>query len=176
MRITAVLVVALALATVLSAQDTLPNNFAAAGLGFQSTANPQTSGWASMCHRNEDANLFGWKLPSYLCGATDYSGTVTSARVELSTVLFANRLVAFGPKVGGGAAYNANGMGGAFAGGGWVSLNAENFVKISGVWLTASVTWSKDDVSVAQAAGKVPVVLQQLAARGVYRFGIGKAW
>lgn len=155
----------------------LPDNFAAAGLGFQSTATPQTSGWSEYCHRNPDLNLFGLSIPSYGCASTDYSGQVTSARIDVKSVLLAKGGIAGGTVSGAGAAVNTNGVGASYAVGGW---GASDFpgraLKMPGLQFVASATWQKSDVAVAQQqAGAIPV-LRQLAARSVWRLGFGKTW
>lgn len=148
----------------------LPANFAAAGGGFQGTGNPQASGWAEGCHRNPDAPIFGLLLPSYLCLATDYSGTATSARADVDTVLLHRGWFTAGTKTGGGAAYNANGVGGSFAGGGWMTI------KMGSIYVAASATWRKDDVVAAVQNKAAPVVLRALKDTAVFRIGFGMAW
>lgn len=155
---------------------TLPSNFAAAGLGFQSTATPQTSGWLSVCHRNPDLNIAGLALPSFLCASTDYSAAATSARVDLDTIVLQKSVFAAGFKTGGGAAINSNGVGGSYALGGFGVADISSFVKIAGARLAASITWQKDDVAAASQGATVPIVLQQLGARATFRFGFGKSW
>jgi hypothetical protein len=163
------------IAVITAGAQTLPDNFAGAGFGFQGTGTPQTSGWMQACHRNPDINLLGLTVPSYLCAVTDYSGIVTSARVDVDMVLFNYKWLAGGSKTGGGAALNANGVGGAYAVGGWAAADISRWLKIDGARLVGSVTWQKDNVAAATNAA-LPEVLRQLAARGTFRLGFGKTW
>src|SRR5579863_6240237 len=148
-----------------TAPAALPQNFAAAGAGFQSTSSPQTSGWISACHRNPDITLFGLTVPSYLCASTDYTGSDTSARVDVDTVVWQRAWFTTGTKTGGGAALNAAGVGGSYALGGWAAADVSPFLKITGARIVASITWQKDDVAAAQTANGTSV-LRQLASRG----------
>jgi hypothetical protein len=175
MRTVALVLAFLLVGAVMVAED-LPNNFAGAGLGYQNQASPQTSGWSEYCHRNPDIKMLGLTMPSYLCAATDYSGQVTSARVDLDTVLVYRSWFAAGTKTGGGAGVNSNGVGGAYALGVWGAISIAKVVKLDKLSIAASVTWNKDDVVVAQQAGQLPMVLKALGSRACYRFGFGKAW
>lgn len=157
--------------------DGLPSNLAGGGGGFQSTGSPQTSLWAEGCHRNPDVTIFGVTLPSYGCVATDYTAKAKSARVEVDTVLLHRGRFAAGTKTGAGVARGENGVGGSFAGGGWMSARVRRDVgKESGVHLVVSGTWSKDDVAAAQDAPTPRGVLRALGTRGAFRFGFVKSW
>lgn len=153
----------------------LPANAAFAGMGFQKTANPQISGWAEACHRNPDVSLLGLTLPSYLCGATDYSGSVSSARADIDTVLFTRGSLAGGTKMGAGAAVASSSVGASYDLGVWGTVDVSKFLKIDGAKLAASVTWQKNDVSVA-ASGTASQVLKAFADAACFRFGFGKTW
>jgi hypothetical protein len=120
--------------------------------------------------------MLGLKFPSFTCAATDHTGNVTSGRVDLNTVILHRSWINAGSKSGAGAAYNDNGMGGAFAVGGWAAVSLSKVFKIESFHFVSSVTWQKDDVSVATKAGPLNMVLKDLAARGTFRFGFGKAW
>jgi hypothetical protein len=161
-------------------ESALPNNLAAAGLGFQHTAAPQASGWATACHRNPDVVLFGISLPSYLCASTDYSGTSTSVRADIATVVLQKGGFLAGTKTGLGVSTASNNVGstnigGAYDLGGWATLGIGGFTKMPGLQLVTSISWLKQDIS--GLTGEPPVtLLKDLSDRAVFRFGVGRTW
>lgn len=159
-----------------TASITLPSNLGGFGAGFQSTAMPKASGWADVCRRNPDVPLFDWKLPSYSCAATDYTTGSTSARADIDTVAIHTKYVLAGSKTGAGAAIGANGIGGSFALGGWLSVDVSKVVKLSQVYFTASATWQKDDIVAAVGAAAPGAALRTLGTRATWRFGFIHGW
>jgi hypothetical protein len=170
------LIAVIAIPIALAHGETLPNNFAGAGLGFQSMAVPQTSGWSEYCHRNPDVSLLGLTVPSYTCAATDYSANATSGRVDVDLVLVRKGIFAGGSKTGGGGAVNNNSFGVSYAVGGWGMIDLSRWIKLEGFKFAGSLTWQKDDLAVATKETTVPLVLRALAARTVVRLGFGKTW
>jgi len=143
----------------------LPDRFGAAGMGFQSTAAPAASGWAAVCLKAAER--------VYTCGATDYAAGSSSARAEVDTVLAAAGPLTLFAKGGAGAATGAGGVGASYTGGGVATLDLSRWVKIAqGLHAVASITYTKNDVSVAgDGAG-----LQSFGAKPVFRFGFGRAF
>jgi hypothetical protein len=166
-----------------SSGDGLPSNFVGFGAGLQSASNPKVSGWADVCRRNPDVTIAGMTLPSYLCLATDYSGSAASPRADLHTVFVRNKsgsLIA-GTKMGAGASITSNAgggtnVGGAFDVGGFGALKLGTFAGINGLVLTGSITWLKQDVSTAVSAGPPIAILHALGSHAAVRFGFGKTW
>ncbi len=148
--------------------QTLPDRFGAAGLGFQSTATPQTSGWASVCVRTTDR--------IYSCGATDYAGTSSSARAEFDTRIYSVGGLNVFAKAGAGAATGSDGgVGGSFTGGGVITFDVSKWLKVAGPGLNAvfSMTFTKNDVNEPAVVG---TGLAAFGAKSVFRFGFGKAF
>lgn len=157
-----------------------PSNFAAAGVGFQKTSSPQTSGWATVCHSNPTVNLWGLSLPSYLCASTDYSGVSTSARADIATVIVQHGWFTAGTKTGVGVSTASNtvgstNVGGAFDLGGWASFDTSKLFKVTGLKTVVSISWLKQDIS--GISGEPPAtILRDLSERAVFRFGFGRSW
>jgi hypothetical protein len=173
-------IVSIALLTLLCALgasgQSLPSNGVFAGLGFQSTANPQASGWFEVEKRLPDFTIAGLTLSSYGGAATDYFGTSTSARVDTKLVILRKGWFTAGTLQGAGAAVSPNGVGGSFVGGGWATAGIGKLLKVPGAVLAASITWQKDDVLVAIQQSGLPAKLETLGVRATFRFGVGKTW
>lgn len=165
----------LACALCVSAQ-TLPSQGAFVGLGFQSVANPQVSGWVEYEKALPDVQIGSFTFRSYGGAATDYSGQSTSSRIDTKWVILSHRWLTLGTLQGGGVAYNANGYGGSFTGGGWVTAGIGKLLGIPGAVLAMSASWMKDDVSVAVANPTLKGKLVTLGLHGCFRFGVGKTW
>ena len=140
--------------------QSLPDNLYAAGVGFQSAASPQTSGWLSYCHRTGDRIA--------ACLATDYTGSTTSQRAEIMTHLYTTgRLHIFGKAGAGTAQGNNGGVGAAYSAGGVALFD----LKV-GLHAVVSISWLKQNVSVATTGN----FLQDYASKAVFRFGFGRSW
>jgi hypothetical protein len=156
--------------------QTLPANGAFVGLGFQSVANPQVSGWVEYEKALPDVQIGSFTFHSYGGAATDYSGAVTSGRIDTKWVILRHRWLTFGTLQGGGVAYNSNGYGGSFTGGGWVTAGIGKLLGIPGAVLAMSASATKDDVSIALADPTLKGKLVKLGLHGTFRFGVGKVW
>ena len=175
MKTTLSLAIALCLGCLGQAQ-TLPSNLVGAGLGFQNVGSPQASGWLEIDKALPDVSFAGLTFHTYGGAATDYFGSSTSARVDTKLVVLHKAWFTAGTLQGAGAAFSANSIGGSFALGGWATAGIGKLLNVPGAVLAASVTWQKDDVSVAAQTGTLAEKLQTLGSRATFRFGAGKTW
>lgn len=177
-NITLAMLITLALAFSAFGQTTtpLPGNFVGAGLGFQALSTPQASGWIEVDKALPDVTIAGVTLHSYGGAATDYFGNSTAARVDTKLVFVHKAWFTAGSIQGAGAAMSANGVGGSFVLGGWMTAGIGKLLGVPGAVMAFSGTWQKDDIQTLQQVGNLPAKLQTLGARGTWRFGFGKSW
>ena len=149
-------------------QDAMPNNFFAAGLGFQGSSVPHTSGWATACTKTVSV--------VYACVRTDYAGGgVTSTRAEAHPLIKTIKGVAiFGTAGAGMATGPTGGIGGAFDFGGALATKLPAKLGGSNGWYAvASGSWQKDNILQAPDLG---AALKAFGTQTVWRFGFGRAW
>lgn len=146
-------------------QTVLPTNFVATGFGFQNRTKP--TGWITMCAKTSSL--------VYACSSTDYTGTTSSTRAEVQTVIWHGTYMSLAGTAAAGAAAGASGIGGSFSGGGAVVLQLDKVIKaIPGLSLVYSVNWIKENVT--QSSSVNPSFLQSVGSRTVFRVGLGKSW
>lgn len=149
------------------AKAQLPDHFMGAGLGFQNSAIPKTSGWIDICTQAY-TNL-------YACIATDYSGGTTSTRAEGHQMFYQYRNCGLFGTVGAGAATGVTGgVGGSFDAGGVIGCAIpEKLIRQKGIYAVFSGSWNKRNVLEAATVGSA---LHTFGAQTVWRFGFGKTW
>ncbi len=148
---------ALALLTALALPalaQTEPQNFLAAGAGFNSASSPQANGWISFATRVADK--------TYSFTTTEFtSNKPNSVRTGVARIVMragSMTVLALGDA---GAAMGAESFGGAFSAGGITTFDLSKLVKAEGVHLVVALKAVKTAITDAQP---------------VFSFGIGKAF
>lgn len=144
-----------------------PSHFTGAGMGFQDTGTPRTSGWFVTCVQT---------IPNlYACLANDYAGGNTSTRAEAHQLLKRLGTCSILGTIGAGAATGAStGVGGSYDAGGVVACEIpQRIIRHAGIYATFSGSWQKNNVVTAPDVG---TALRAFGQQTVWRFGFGKGW
>lgn len=164
------ILLALALGSALAAQD-LPKHFFVAGVGVAGSAvagtNP-TSGFFTACTHIAE-KTFG-------CFANDVAGSTTSTRAGIERVILAKNGFYVTAKADAGAATGASGgVGGSYGVGGAVIYRLP-IKSIPGLHAVFSGQWIQSNVTELVNAPRNIGTLRDFGSRGIYRFGIGRAF
>lgn len=151
--------------TVAASPTAAPPHFMALGAGFQATSLPKVSGWINFCNKVSGR--------VYACGATDYTGTTSSARAGVETIVFQTGIFTLLAKGDAGVSTGAGAsLGAAFGAGGTAVVDISKFIKVQNIFAVASVAWLKENVQDLQSGGGLAAFGQKTA----FRFGFGRAF